>query len=264
MITLEKCLSVLLIEDDEIACRDIMNYIDELDDLELIGITNSSEKAVEYVKEFLPDAVILDLELHQGGGNGLLFLADIKQLDLAYYPYILITTNNTSTITYEYARQSGADFIMAKHQTDYSSKNAVDFLRIMKDAIQSKNNSQTPEHNTIESPSQRNKRIIRKINIELDLIGVSPKAVGYKYLAEAIRLIIDKPSSNLCAVIGEQFSKTDSSVERAMQNAINKAWRTSDINDLTEHYKAKVNSDKGVPTLTEFIYYYANKIKNQY
>ena len=107
-------------------------------------------------------------------------------------------------------------------------------------------------------------KIIRKINIELDLIGISPKAVGYKYLAEAIRLIIDKPSNNLCAVIGEKYGKTDSSVERAMQNAINKAWRTSDINDLTEHYKAKVNSDKGVPTLTEFIYYYANKIKNQY
>ncbi len=264
MITLEKCLSVLLVEDDDIACRDIKNYIDELDDLELIGITNNSNKAIEYVRESMPDAVILDLELHQGGGNGLLFLNDIKQLDLTYCPYILITTNNTSTITYEYARQSGADFIMAKHQTDYSPKNAVNFLRIMKEAILSKKVSQSPEHNTLESPAQRNKRIIRKINIELDLIGVSPKAVGYKYLAEAIRLIIDKPSNNLCVVIGEKYGKTDSSVERAMQNAINKAWRTSDINDLTEHYKAKVNSDKGVPTLTEFIYYYANKIKNQY
>lgn len=261
---MEKCLSVLLVEDDDIACRDIMHYIDELDDLELIGITNNSKKAIEYVTGQLPDAVILDLELHQGGGNGLQFLNELKQLDLRFCPYILITTNNTSAITYEYARQSGADFIMSKHQSDYISKNAVDFLRIMKDAILSKKISQAPEHNTVESPVQRNRRIIRRISTELDYVGISPKAVGYKYLLDAIQLIIDKPASNLCVVIGEKYGKTDASVERAMQNAINRAWRTSDINDLTEHYKARVSSEKGVPTLTEFIYYYANKIKNQY
>lgn len=264
MISLEKRLSVLLVEDDERACKDIKNYIDTLDDLELIGITNNSGKAIEYMKDFMPDAIILDLELHQGSGNGLLFLDEVKHLDLYNNPYILITTNNTSAITYEYARQSGADFIMAKHQTDYSSKNAVDFLRIMKETIFSKKINLSPEHNTIESPDQKSKRILRKINQEMEYIGVSPKAIGYKYLVEAIQLIIDKPTYNMSAVIGSKYGKTDFSVERAMQNAINKAWRTSDINDLTEHYKAKVNSEKGVPTLTEFIYYYANKIKNQY
>lgn len=257
-------LSVLLVEDDDIACRDIENYVDEMDDLELIGVTNDSEKAVEYVREMLPDAVILDLELHQGSGNGLSFLNELKQMNLAYYPYILITTNNSSAVTYEFARQSGADFIMAKHQTGYAPKNAVDFLRLMKSAILSKKISQTPEHNTIESPAQKNRRIIREVSLELDSVGVSPKAVGYKYLVDAIQMVIDKPSNNLCAAIGKKYGKTDSSVERAIQNAINKAWRTADINDLTEHYKAKVSSEKGVPTLTEFIYYYANKIRNQY
>ena len=60
----------------------------------------------------------------------------------------------------------------------------------------------------------------------------------------------------------QKYGKTDSSVERAMQNAINRAWRNSDIDELLTHYKAKISSDKGVPTLTEFIHYYANKIKS--
>jgi DNA-binding NarL/FixJ family response regulator len=261
---LEKRLSVLLVEDDENACQDITHYIDELDDLDLVGITNDSDKAIEYVKNLLPDTIILDLELHQGGGNGLLFLNKLKQLDLSFYPYILITTNNSSTITYEYARQMGADFIMAKHQSDYSSKNAVEFLRMMKGAILSKRECKAPEHNTTESPEQRKKRIVRKISLELNYIGISPKAVGYKYLIDAIELIINKPVNNLCSIIGAKHGKADPSVERAMQNAINKAWRTSDIDDLTEHYKAKISSDKGVPTMTEFIYYYANKIRNEY
>ena len=261
---MDKCLSILLVEDDDLACRDIERYIGELDDLELIGITNDSKKAAEYVSEMLPDAVILDLELHHGGGNGLIFLNEIKQMNLVYCPYILITTNNTSAVTYEYARQSGADFIMAKHQSNYSSKSAVDFLKIMKEAILSKRVNNASEHSTAETPAQIKKRTIRQITLELDYVGVSPKAIGYKYLVDAIQAVIDRPSGNLCSVIGSKYGKTDASVERAMQNAINKAWRTADINDLTVHYKAKVNSEKGVPTLTEFIYYYANKIKNQY
>lgn len=257
-------LSVLLVEDDERACNEFVQNTDELDDVELVAITDNSRKAIEYVLDLLPDAVILDLELHQGGGNGLVFLQELGRMDLPVRPYVLITTNNTSLITYEYARQAGADFIMAKHQSDYSVKGAVDFLRMMKSVIQSRSGRTEPAHATTESPEQREKRITRRINLELDYVGISPKAVGYKYLSDAIALIISKPEKNLCATIGSQYGKTDSSVERAMQNAINKAWRTTDIDDLAKHYTARICSDKGVPTITEFIYYYANKIKNEY
>ncbi len=259
-----KKLSVLLVEDDEDACMDIQQYIDELDDISLVGIVNNSDEALEYVKNYLPEAVILDLELHQGSGNGLLFLNDLKKIDLPFYPFILITTNNSSTVIYDYARQIGADFIMAKHQADYSNKKVVDFLRIMKNSIHSKIASKIPEHNTSEAPEQRVKRIARKISMELNYVGISPKHVGYKYLSDAIQLVIKEPTNKLCTIIGTKYGKTDSSVERAMQNAIDRAWRTSDIEDLLEHYKAKISSDKGTPTLTEFIYYYANKIKNEY
>ena len=261
---MEKNLSLLLVEDDDAACKEFIQNTDEMDNVNLVCITDNSSKAIEYVKDFLPDAVILDLELHQGGGNGLIFLQELKQLDLPVYPYILVTTNNTSMITYEYARQAGADFIMAKHQSDYSVKGAVDFLIMMKSVILSRTVSKEPEHITTESSEQRTKRIIRRISLELDYVGISPKAVGYKYLIDAIQLVINKTEKNLCAVISAQYGKTDSSVERAMQNAINRAWRTSDIDELSNHYTARINSDKGVPTITEFIYYYANKIKNEY
>lgn len=37
--------------------------------------------------------------------------------------------------------------------------------------------------------------------------------------------------------------------------------RISAIEDLTTYYTAKINYETGIPTPTEFIYYYANKIK---
>ena len=131
----EHTLRVLLVEDDATSCMEINDYISRLDDVTLVASTNNASTAIEYMKEFLPDAVILDLELHQGGGDGLFFLAQLQQLELSKHPYILVTTNNSSNITYESARQLGADFILAKYQENYSSQYVVEFLRIMKKVI---------------------------------------------------------------------------------------------------------------------------------
>lgn len=255
-------LNIMLIEDDTSICKRFAEYVDITPDISIMAVTNNSYRALELITESLPDAIILDLELNQGKGNGLLFLQELNKLSIPFKPFILITTNNSSTITYDYARQLGADFIMSKHQEDYSEKSAIDFLKMMKDIIQNNIRSSHPDYTDEEAPNQREKRLTRLISIELDRIGISPKAVGYKYLTNAILLVIDGHTSNLCTTIGKKFSKTDTSVERAMQNAINSAWRSNDIDELLKNYTARINSERGVPTLTEFVYYYANKIKN--
>ncbi|MDE6433929.1 MAG: response regulator [Lachnospiraceae bacterium] len=259
---MDRELNIMLIEDDSTVCKRFAEYVDITADVSLIAVTNNSYRALELIGEHLPDAIILDLELNQGKGNGLLFLQELKTLTIPFKPFILITTNNSSSVTYDYARQLGADFIMSKHQEDYSEQSAIDFLKMMKDIIQNNIQNSHPEYAQSESANQREKRLNRLINIELDLVGISPKAIGYKYLTTAILLVIDEHQNNLCTTIGKKYGKTDSSVERAMQNAINSAWRSNDIDELLKHYTARINPDKGVPTLTEFVYYYANKIKN--
>ena len=261
---MERELTIILVEDDTDVCKRFTEYVDITNNVSIMAVTNNSYRALDLLKDLHPDAVILDLELNQGQGNGLLFLQELKNLDIPFKPYILITTNNSSATTYEYARQAGGDFIMSKHQPDYSEKNAINFLVMMKDIIQNSITKQCSTYTTTESPIQQEKRLKRIITKELDNIGISPKVVGYKYLTDAILLVINDKGSNLCATIGQKYAKTDSSVERAMQNAINKAWRSNDIEELLNYYTAKINSEKGVPTLTEFIYHYANKIKNEY
>lgn len=256
-------ISILLVEDDTNACKEFIDYIEEEKNISLIGVTKDSEKAIDYVKDNLPDAIILDLELNNGKGNGLSFLQELKRLQLDVTPYILITTNNSSQITYDSARYLGADFIIFKHQEDYSAKNVIDFLKIITPSLLRQQNS-IQIHPAPESSEVKSKRIICRISNELNCIGISPKVVGYQYLVDAIYMVIKHPMKNLCNAIGEKYGKTESSVERAMQNAINKAWRSSDIDDLLKYYTARIKSEKGVPTLTEFIYYYANKIKNDY
>lgn len=259
----EHTLRVLLVEDDATSCMEINDYINRLDDVTLVASTNNASTAIEYMKEFLPDAVILDLELHQGGGDGLFFLAQLQQLELSKHPYILVTTNNSSNITYESARQLGADFILAKYQENYSAQYVVEFLRIMKKVIFSEKQKIASEIPAAQPSESKDKRLIQKIQHELNLIGISPKVIGYRYLTDAILATINEPKTRIFKVLGEKYKKTDSSIERAMQNAINRAWRTSDIDDLLTYYTARIHSQKGVPTIMEFIFYYANKIQSQ-
>ena len=109
---MENNLMVLLVEDDENACEELRKYINQTPDICLQNVTNNSEEALSMVRAGLPDAVILDLELHYGGGNGLLFLDGLKRLHLslpiipalsrwnrrAYWELILLWRNTNLSI----------------------------------------------------------------------------------------------------------------------------------------------------------------------
>ena len=251
-------LTVILIEDEESECNEFRRYIDSVEGINLLYITNDSGKGVEMVLKLHPDVVILDLELHFGVGSGILFLKDLIEKHPDHKPYILVTTNNISKITHNKIRSMGTDYIISKHQSDYSAKSVVDYLMIMKDAILSYGG---------ESINNINLTPISAVNLEtaianeLDSIGVPYNLKGRNYLVEAIKLVIGGQTTDIFAEIGKKYEKSDPSVERAMQTAINKTWRVSSIDDLALYYTAPISSSKGVPTVTEFIFYYANKIK---
>lgn len=263
---LDKELKVLLVEDEQEECKNIVEYAGTLDDISIIAVTNSADAALKYIKDYLPDAVILDLELHQGGGNGVKLLQELRILNPIPSPYVLVTTNNTSSVTLATARQLGADFIMVKTQQDYSAQSVVDFLRALRTMIFNIQNRTTTKSNYAaeETPSEKQKRLYTRVASELERIGISPKAIGRKYIIDGILEIYDGKSHNIRGIIAEKYSKSDASVERAMQNAINAAWRKSDIETLQNYYTARISSVKGIPTITEFMHYYADKLKTEY
>ena len=148
-------------------------------------------------------------------------------------------------------------------KTKVHAQYVVEFLRIMKKVIFSEKGKTASKITAVKPSESKDKRLIQKIQHELNLIGISPKVVGYRYLTDAILATINEPKTRIFKVLGEKYKKTDASIERAMQNAINRAWRTSDIDDLLTYYTARIHSQKGVPTIMEFIFYYANKIQSQ-
>ena len=260
---MEKQLSILLIEDEPMECQEIIEYVESKDGTQLVGVTNNIDKALEYVMDSQPDAIILDLELHKGYGNGLTFLDSLREMRLSYPVYVLVTTNNVSQITHDGARKMGADFIMLKSQEDYSAKRVIEFLCSLKSIIQSNKKAVARPGNT-ETPGQKRQKNKKRIIDELERIGIAPNVLGRKYLIDCISILIDGQSKEFTAVVAEKYDKSVASIERAMQNAIEKAWKTSCIEDLGKYYTARIHSARGVPTMMEFIHYYAEKIKNEH
>lgn len=257
-----KPISVLLVEDDKIDSTNMKNYIDSRDDVKLVDIVASEETAIEAIKTYLPDAIILDLELNNGGGSGIEVINAIKDMRLDVKPIIVITTNISSKTVYAYAHENGVDMIFHKLKDDYSPDLVVRNIILLnnaKIAINHLDNASKP----IETIHDRRERISERINRELDLVGISAHLVGRKYIHDSIMYILEEgeEKENVFLHLAKKYKKGNSTIGRSIQTAIENAWRRSSIEDLEKYYTAVVNYNTGVPTPTELIYYYVEKIK---
>ena len=260
---IEKPMTILLIEDDEFEVNKFKEYVNTRNDVKLVKVTNSSKEAIESVKDYMPEGIIVDLELHKGEGSGLEFLEKLQNLDLDFKPLIVITTNVVSDIIYEHIRKLGADFIFYKKQNEYSAESVISSMTSLRETLYNSKINVLKRDIVKETPNEQKERMLEKINTELDLIGISNHLKGRKYLCDAIYYLIEhnKDNESVFNFLSNNYKIGISSVSRAMQTAINYAWRISPIEELMLHYKARVNFETGVPTPTEFIYYYADKIR---
>lgn len=250
-------LTILLVEDEVSTCKRFIDYIERKEDIVLVNATNSASQAISDIDTYRPNAIILNMELHYGSGFEV--LSGVNKM--SEKPYVVITTNNFNETTNEYTRINGADFIMYKQQKDYSEEGIVDLLYSMRNVIKGK--SLQKKHVETENQEYRNKRILSYTNEELNRVGVNPKVVGFQYLVESINMIVNENVSNVCSHVAKKYKKSEESVRRAMQTAINRAWTKMDTDTLLENYTARITSENGCPTIIEFIYYYANKIKSK-
>ncbi len=258
---MSKPMSILIIEDDINDCNNFIKCINNREDFELVGITDSDVDALKYVKLKHPEGIVLDLELNNGSsGNtdSLQFLSNLRKMNLNYEPIVIVTTHVHSKRTYDILHRQGIDLLMYKDHPKYSCEQVLNnFLTFRVDIVK-------PQVKTIEEELEDNEnRISDLINHELDLIGVTVKLKGRKYIHDAILYLIQNENSNVNVIqhLTKIYKKSGNTITNGIQNAIIHAWRVSAVEDLENYYTAKVNYETGVPTPMEFIYYYVDKIK---
>ncbi len=264
MVNNEKPMRVVLIEDDVSACKAFMDCAKCRTDINFVGMTGRSDEGLEYVKTKLPEAVILDMELNWGEGSGLEFLEKFQKTDLSIRPIIVITTRNRSEIVQERLHEYGVEWVFSKKQQGYSPEMVINHLLMLRPYLYTAHGSNTTLQ-TLETPLELKNRILQRIESELNAFGISVRLKGRKLAEEAIYLLLSKNSKDTDTVF-QDLSKTHkthyNNIIRNIQTAINDAWSNhDDIEELLKVYTAPVRKDIGSPTPTEFIHFYAEKIR---
>lgn len=256
-----KKMKLLIIEDDVNDYKLFEKAIQNRNDFELVGITDSDIEGLNLVKIKRPEGIVLDLELNNsinGSTDSLEFLSNLKKLNLNYSPIVIVTTHINSKRTYEILHRSGVDLILYKDHPKYSAQHVLNsFINLRKTNI---NITNKPIKEVIESEENK---INNLIDSEMDLIGITSKLKGKDYIKDALIYLIqnDKNQGNVTGYLINKYKKSGTTLTNGIQNAIIHAWRVSPTEDLEKYYTARINYETGIPTPMEFLYYYADKIK---
>jgi len=251
---------ILLIEDEKEHCMEYNDHIKTLEYHPELYIAHGEKDGLQKFRLFPMDVVILDLELQDGDGDGIMFLEKIRRLKAPENLFIIVITHNTSPRTKELVRKSGADFIFHKSKPDYSPQNVMAFARhqfLL--SVNEKRECLEPTEATTAEEEVRSK---------MDEIGMTDKLTGKKCIIAAIAEATKSNSSDInlekdiYPVVARKYSKKPASVAKAIENAIKDVWYTADPETLAEHYTIQLGPGRDAPTNKEFICYYANKIKN--
>jgi DNA-binding NarL/FixJ family response regulator len=260
-----KPMPILLIEDDAIECRKFKECAGNRTDLILIGTTDSSYEGLQLVKTRLPEGVILDLELTKGKGDGLQFLTELRETKLGLRPIIVVTTNIQSEVMTDHLHEMGVSFVFSKKQNGYTSGRVLNILLNLRNSLLCGQKDSLPANlQTIESLDEQRVRIFERIDAEINQIEIRLSLKGRIYLKEAIYLQIIGEKNESCSVlyqVAEKYRINYNSVIRAIQTVIENAWRSTDTDTLKKQYPMYISPRTGVPAPTDFIRYYAEKIR---
>ena len=260
---------LLLIEDD---IGDALKYAEAAKrraDIKFIGMTNSCEEGIRLVKSRLPEGVILDLQLTDGMGTGLMFM-ELLDKDIPIIPLVAVTTENRSKAVLKRLEELGADWYFSKMSQGYNEDIVIDTLLSLRSTLDAKQKpgkraavwGNLNSGEIIESPDDRRDRIYRRIDTELNLVGIRAKLKGYAYLRDSVYIQIhsDKDRGSGIEEAAAKHKLTYSSCVKTMQTAINAAWSYADPEELRDNFTARITAKNGVPYVSDFIHYYADKI----
>jgi len=259
-------MKIIIIEDDVSALKEFIDCASNRLDIIISGMTDSSDEGITYVKNKLPEAVILDLELNWGKGSGFDFLDKLNQLDLVLRPIIIVTTQNRNmAIQKQLHTDYAVHWVFSKFQEGYNPDLVFNHLVKFRTYLHSQNDDNKPMK-TLETPEEYERRIITRIKAEMNQFGISTRYKGRIIVEDAIFRLIFKDDKKESETVFQDLARARkthyNNIIKCIQTAINDAWQNhDDIDMLAKVFTDPVRKDSGGPSPTQFIHYYAKKIR---
>ncbi|HHV28624.1 sporulation transcription factor Spo0A [Acetivibrio mesophilus] len=255
----------VVIADDNREFGDILyEYLNNQEDIEVVGVARDGIEAYDLIVEKLPDIAILDIIMPHLDGLGV--LEKIGATAIAKRPlFIILSAVGQDKIT-QRALALGAEYYVVK---PFDMEVLISRIRQLKNVNQS--NVIRQEH--IASEIKASYHLPQPKNLEAEVtnimheIGVPAHIKGYQYLRDAIIMVvkdldvINSITKQLYPSIAKEYNTTPSRVERAIRHAIEVAWSRGQIDTIDSLFGYTINIGKGKPTNSEFIAMVADKLR---
>lgn len=242
----------IMIVDDNVEFSEILKeFFESHDDYSVTGVAHDGIKALELLKQELPDVMILDLCMPHLDGIGVL---EKMAEEFEVRPKIIILTAFGKEEMTRRAVELGADYYILKPFDLEALEKRVSYLAGAKPE---------PVHSTV----QKTRNFDVEVTNMIHQMGVPAHVRGYQYLREAIIMVINEMSllgavtKELYPMIAEKYNTTPSRVERAIRHAIELAWDRGNVELMNKFFGYTIDVERGKPTNSEFIAMVADRLR---
>ena len=262
-------ISVLIADDNQEFSNILASYLNQHEEMEIIGMAKDGTEAVEIIKNVEPDVAILDVIMPHLDGLGV--LEKINELNMKKRPLcIMLSAVGQDKITQK-ALNLGAEYYVVKpFDIELLIKRIKEVKVFQNVPIKSSyiNRELKAQYIELEPNGRKDQKNLEALvtNI-IHEVGVPAHIKGYQYLREAIMMVtndidvINQITKQLYPEIANKYRTTPSRVERAIRHAIEVAWGRGQTDTVENIFGYTVSAQKGKPTNSEFIAMIADKLR---
>lgn len=248
--TMSEKITIVLADSDNEFTASVVREISESQELEIVGIAEDGETALNAVTELKPDLLLVDLMLPKI--DGMTVVNRLKQSGSATQIFVLSAFSNAQVASE--CAALGIQVFLRKPMEASVLCERICLWRQGRQGLEKK---------------QKDVALEVRVTQVIHQIGVPAHIKGYQYLREAIMIAVEDMEAVgaitkiLYPAIAKRFKTTSSRVERAIRHAIEVAWDRGDLETLQSYFGYTISGTKGKPTNSEFISMIADRLRLQ-
>ena len=238
-----KKIKLMIADDNKEFCNIISEVLSYESDIDLVATAYDGASALEKLKKYSPDILLLDIIMPILDGIGV--LEKIEEIDIKDTKIIILSSVGQEKIT-SYALLKGASYYMMK---PFDFELFPKRIREVYFGMDSKPLSNEKKINDIEE-------FVSEILLD---IGIMPHIKGFSYINDALieaygnPEILKKITKELYPKIAEKNKTTSSRVERAIRHSIELASQNIENSNLSHSIYINSLFKKKKPTNLEFL-----------
>ncbi|MCI9039556.1 MAG: sporulation transcription factor Spo0A [Clostridia bacterium] len=261
-------ITILVADDNNDFTATLSKYLEQEEEMEIIGIARDGNEAYDMAVELQPDILLLDIIMPHLDGLGV--LEKLADTDMEKRPLAIILSAVGQDKITQKAIALGAQYyivkpfdinVLVKRMKELKNYQPAQFKNFITREIKNQYIDIAPER----KKDQENLEAL--VTNVIHEVGVPAHIKGYQYLREAIMMVIrdteviNQITKQLYPDIAGKYRTTPSRVERAIRHAIEVAWGRGQADTVENIFGYTVSANRGKPTNSEFIAMIADKLR---